>query len=290
MMYINFIPFLKSSRPEQWLKNIFVLGPISFSMNFLNSEKLIEVFIAFICFVLASSVTYILNDLHDIQEDKFHPKKKLRPIPAGLISKNEAIIFSSILIFVLYLLLYNFLNNYCLMIITAYLILQVFYTLKAKYIVILDVTLIASGFVLRIILGGYAIDVNVSNWMIISTFFLTIFLAFGKRYNEYNFEQYIKIRHSKSQYDVKLLKDFIIISCVCTIIMYGLFLVDTAERIQNQNLIYTLVFVIFGMFRYLQFLFVYKKGGEPEIIFFHDLPILINTFLWGLSTIWIMYK
>lgn len=290
MMHIKFILFLKLLRPEQWLKNIFVLGPIFFSMNFFNLEKLIEVFLALLCFVLASSITYILNDLHDFKEDKFHPVKKLRPIAAGTISKNESIVFSSILIFVLYLLLYNFLNKYCLIIISTYLIIQVFYTLKAKYIVILDVIIIASGFVLRVILGGHAIDVNVSNWMIITTFFLAIFLAFGKRYSEYNFEEYIKIRHSKSQYDVKLIKDFILISCACTIVMYGLFLVDTVERIQNQNLIFTFIFVMFGMFRYLQFIFIYKKGGEPEIIFFNDMPMLINTFLWALSTIWILFR
>ena len=289
MKSIKLNPFLKLLRPEQWLKNIFVLGPLFFSMNLFNFEMLKNSVIALLCFILASSLTYILNDLHDIKEDQFHPKKKLRPIASGLISKQSSIIFSLILLTILYIILFNQLNNNCILVVTTYLFFQVFYTLKLKYIVILDVIVIASGFVLRVILGGHAINVSVSTWIIITTFFLALFLGFGKRYNEYNFENYIKVRHPNNRYDVNFLLYLICISCTCSIVMYGLFLVETAAKVGNQNLIYSLFFVIFGLFRYLQFLILDKKGGEPEIIFFQDIPFIFNALAWASFTLWIMY-
>ena len=289
MTFIKLNPFVKLIRPHQWFKNIFVLGPLFFSINIFDSEMLKNSSLALLCFILASSLTYILNDLHDAKEDKSHPLKKKRPIASGLISNKSAIIFSIVIFIMLYTILIKHLNNSCFLIITLYLILQVFYSLKLKYLIILDVIIIASGFVLRVIMGGYAINVSVSTWIIITTFFLALFLGFGKRYNEYNIKNYNKVRYPINRYDKNILIYLICISCTCTIVMYGLFLVETAEKIDNQNLVYSLIFVIFGLFRYLQFLIIDKKGGEPEVIFFQDVPFILNGFAWIIITMWILY-
>lgn len=288
MTLLKLVIFFKVLRPKQWLKNVFVLAPLFFSFNFLNIEMFKKSFLALLCFIAASSLTYILNDLHDVEEDQHHPVKKKRPIASQLISARECIILVIILFFLLYTILITQLNKDCVLIITIYLILQFFYTLKLKYLIILDAMIIASGFVLRVILGGYAINVSVSTWIIITTFFLALFLAFGKRFHEHQFEYYITIRHPLNQYNKDFLKYLICITCTSSIVMYGLFLVETSQN-NNQNLIYTLAFVIFGLFKYLQFIFINKQGGEPEIIFFQDIPFLLNTISWAILTLWVLY-
>ena len=289
MTFFKLVPFLKLLRPNQWFKNVFVMGPLFFSLNFLNIEMLKNSLVAVLCFIAASSLTYIFNDLHDVEEDRHHPIKKNRPIASQLIPVKPCIIIGTFILLALYTALITQLNEYCVIVITTYLIIQVFYTLKFKYIIILDCIIIASGFVLRVILGGYAINVSVSTWIIITTFFLSLFLAFGKRYHEYQFTNYIKIRYPLNQYRKDFLIYLISITCTCSIVMYGLFLVETSHNNNNQNLIYTLVFVIFGLFRYLQFLFINKQGGEPEIIFYKDMPFLLNTISWAILTLWILY-
>ena len=287
---MNLLSFFKVMRPSQWIKNLFVFSPLFFSMSFFNIETVFLSCIAFFCFILASSATYIFNDIFDLPRDKTHPLKKHREIASDNISKNVAILWGVLLLIFMFVIISSRLNVNNTIIISTYLIIQIFYNLKLKYIIIADVMTIAFGFVLRVVFGAYAIGVLVSDWIIITTFFLALFLGFGKRYIDLIIYKNRQYNYSEDKNYAELFKYLILITSSCAIVLYGLFLVETANKIENQNLIYTLLFVVFGIFRYLSFLFIDKKGLEPEIFIYRDMPFLINIICWLVSTIWILHK
>ena len=279
--------FIKLIRPQQWVKNAFVLAPLFFSYNFTNISAWKHSIIAIICFTLTSSIVYIFNDIRDIAEDRTHPRKKKRPLAAGKISPASAAIFALILLVVNFIFLAT-LPFACTIVMLLYLSLQVAYTLSLKKQAIFDVLIIASGFVLRVLMGGYAINVPMSPWIILTTYLLALFLGFGKRYHELSIEGYGDKRKSLQRYNRPLLDRLIGISCVSALLSYALYAVETARILQKTELVYTVVFVIFGLFRYLQVLYIDEKGGEPEKILVHDKVFLANGIIWFVVTMLIL--
>lgn len=234
---------------------------------------------------------YIINDILDRNQDKFHPEKKFRAIASGKVSLIQGLIISFILL-VLSFFIANQLPQTFFLILLAYLFLQIFYTLILKNLVILDGISISIGFILRILAGGIAINVPISSWLILCTFFLALFLAFSKRRSEMELENYLNHRTVLEKYSKEFLDHLISISAGITVLCYSLYIIsaETIKKFHSPYLILTLPFVIYGIYRYLYLVHIKKIGENPSKILFKDKPFLLNIFLWILIFFAILYE
>jgi len=283
---------VNSMRPSQWIKNLFVFAPLIFAQKFFDFFLILKTVGAFLLFCILSSAIYILNDLLDIEEDKNHPRKSKRPIALGKISKNQAIsIF--IALSVVSLSLAFWLNKYFFIVALTYFILQVAYSIKLKRIVIVDVFIIAAGFVIRIVAGGLVIEVPISSWLLICTMLLALFLAMGKRRHELVILENMASNHRSSlkEYSSYLLDQMIAVVTASTLIAYCLYTIsaETVEKFETKNLIFTVPFVLYGIFRYLYLIHNKEKGGSPESLIIKDKPLLIDILLWIGTILFILY-
>jgi 4-hydroxybenzoate polyprenyltransferase len=268
---------LISMRPKQWSKNLLVFAGLLFAQDFFILEKILQALAAFVLFCLVSGSVYLFNDVIDRHKDALHPVKKYRPIAAGLLSPKIAFGFSVLLTIISILLAFR-LDFYFAVILSSYTILTFAYTLYFKNIVILDVLIIASGFVFRAIGGTFAIQENVSSWLIICTIFLALVMALGKRRAEIISLGDVAgdVRKTLSQYDRKFLDQLIMISTTACLMAYALYTLDpvTVEKFGTRNLVLTLPFVIYGLFRYLYLMYQDDLGESPENAIWGDKAIL----------------
>jgi 4-hydroxybenzoate polyprenyltransferase len=278
--------YLKLLRPRQWTKNGFVIAPIFFAHEFLNFSAWYYVLMAALCFLTISCMTYICNDICDIKEDQRHPVKKRRPLAAGEVSVLQAgvmaCVFASLSVLILTALPYQ-----CSIIAAIYLSLNLSYTLYFKRIAIVDVFIIAFCYVLRVLMGCYALQVTVSPWIILTTFLLALFLGFGKRYHEMGFEDYAKYKPNLQHYNRNLLDRLVTISGGAALITYAIYTAEVSKVMGHVTIVYTTAFVAFGLFRYLQAIYVYNEGGEPDTVL-KDKFQLANFASWLIVTLWLM--
>jgi len=286
------IEILKSLRPQQWIKNFFIFAAIIFSRNIFNLPLLLKAVIAFIAFCVLSSSLYILNDLKDLEEDKRHPIKSKRPLASGRLKKSHAIL-SFVIISSLGFILAVTLNRNFFIIALVYFILQIAYSFRLKHVVILDVFVIAAGFLIRVVAGGLAIEVSLSSWLLICTTLLALFLALGKRRHELVLleEEASDHRPILEEYNPYFLDQLIAVVTASIVIAYCLYTIDaeTVAKFGTTNLLYTVPFVFYGIFRYLYLIHQKSKGGSPETLILKDKPLLIDIFLWIASAVFILY-
>lgn len=286
------IEILKSTRPHQWLKNLFIFAPIIFSQNIFNLPYILKTGIAFISFCLLSGSLYILNDLNDREEDKLHPIKSKRPIASGRLKRSSAIL-SFITLSALAFVLAITLNKYFFIIALAYFSLQVAYSFWLKHVVILDVFVVAAGFLIRVVAGGLAIDVSLSSWLLICTILLALFLAMSKRRHELILLEENAHNHRPilKEYNPYLLDQMIAVVTASTLITYCLYTIseETVTKFGTTKLIYTIPFVLYGIFRYLYLVHQKSEGGSPDVLIIKDKPLLADIFLWIVSAILILY-
>ncbi|MDK0616302.1 decaprenyl-phosphate phosphoribosyltransferase [Clostridium perfringens] len=280
------INLFKLMRPKQWIKNFFVFGALIFSYSFLDLNKDIYAILAFILFSLVSSSVYIMNDILDVEKDRIHPKKKFRPIASGAISIKKAQLAFFILL--AFSMIFAFLINRSLFfILTIYFINNIIYSFKMKNIVILDVISIAFGFILRVIAGGVVIGVSLSGWILLCTFFISLFLGFEKRRNEIIKLEGKANEHRKilEDYSDELLKQFSDITLTCTIVAYAIY---TFVAYNTSYMMITNIFVIYGLFRYKYLSMKKGEGGSPTETILADRGIIIDVLLWGIISIIIL--
>ncbi len=287
-----------SMRPKQWVKNLFIFAPIIFSLHFSNLSELKQVIISFSLFCLITGSIYIINDSVDIKSDRQHPKKSKRPIASGKLGIRTALIIAFFLLLFTLIAIYT-INLYFFYIALFYVVLNLFYSFFLKKVVILDVLIIAIGFVLRVLIGGVVIkNVELSPWILIITFLLTTFLGLMKRRQELNRIEKLKkenivveTRKTLKKYNLLLLDQLISITTATTLISYIIYVLDhdIQNKFNTDKLFFTIPFVVFGIFRYLYLAFVLDKGESPEEILFSDMPFLINIFLWISSFVGIIY-
>ncbi|BAH06394.1 decaprenyl-phosphate phosphoribosyltransferase [Clostridium kluyveri] len=275
-------------RPKQWIKNFFIFAAIIFSGNFLKLELLKNNLFTYVLFCVGSSVVYILNDIVDIEKDRCHPDKKNRPLPSGRVSKNTAFILASILFVLVLCFSYILLDIKVVFIILLYIIVNVCYTFKLKNVVIIDVMTIALGFVLRVESGSIATGAEVSPWLFLCTVLLSLFLALNKRKSELTV---LKDRSSSSRmilakYSVENINKMLTIVNPSILMAYCLY---TFGSIQSDTMIFTIPFVLYGIFRYEYLMDRKNIGGKPEDVFEKDIPFLINILLWIGAVIIIIY-
>ncbi len=276
-------------RIKQWTKNFLIFAALVFTNNLFYPLYLFKVILGFFLFCFASSSIYILNDIHDLKEDKLHPEKKQRPLASGLIDTNSSLLFSIILL-LSSLIGAFFLNINFMFILFFYVLLNIFYTLWLKHAVILDVFVIATGFVLRAISGAVILNVIISPWLIICTLLLALFLALAKRRYELNtLQEATKHRKILEEYSIPLLDEMISVVTASTVIAYSLYTFTSKTAEQSHYLMLTIPFVLYGIFRYLYLIHKKNLGGSPELILLKDTAMIINILLYLITTIVIIY-
>lgn len=282
------LKYLKLLRVEQWVKNLFVFLPLFFSGNVTNSDLLIKSLFAFVIFCLAASSVYIINDYSDIESDRRHPEKRKRPLASGSISKKTATaIFIACVSAVLILIYFSsayFHQNVLEFssVIAFYFVMNIAYTFKLKHVAIIDVFIIASGFVLRVLAGGFITGILVSQWAILLTFVLALVLAIGKRRGELiNAQVTGKTRRSLDGYNVQFADIALSISCTLAIVCYLMFTLSPEVQLRfHTSIFYTVIFVVYAFFRYLQQTLVYNRTESPTKILYRDHYIQVTLLLW----------
>ena len=283
---------LMSMRPDQWIKNLLVLAPLIFSKNIYLFSKDLKVLGAVVLFSLASGCIYMFNDIFDLEKDKNHPIKCKRPLASGKIKKSS-LIYSIVIIFSLVIILSFKLEILFGVIIVVYFLLNLLYSIALKKVVILDVMIVAFGFYLRILAGGVVIDVYPSQWLSLCTILLSLFLVFSKRRHELVVLENKSNLHREvlNYYSKYFIDQMISIVTSLTIITYIMYTISekAVNYFGTENLIYTNIFVLYGIFRYLYLVYKEKKGGDPIKLILSDKSILINIVFWALSIYIIIY-
>lgn len=292
VLFSEFKVILQLIRIKQWIKNFFLFAPLVFSHHLFELGYISIALKAFVSFCFLSSVVYIINDIADLEQDKNHPTKKNRPLPSGKISIPNAIIISFIFFVGMIILAYD-LNPKFKFALTVYFIINILYSFKLKQIVLLDIFFIAFGFMIRIIAGGWVINVYISSWLILTTLFLSLFLAVTKRRSELAvIENNLSTRKVLNDYSILFADQLATISAAGTVISYALYTVSerTREIFQTENLVFTTPFVVYGIFRYLYLVHKKNLGENPTQIIITDIPMIINILLWVFASIGIIYK
>ena len=278
-------------RPAHWVKNVFVLAPLVFAQKLTDPEAVRLALLAFIAFCLASSAVYIFNDIRDRAEDRLHPLKRNRPLAAGTVSVQLAAVLA-IAMAAGALGIAVGLGTGFLLVLTTYLVLNQLYSLGLKHVVILDVMIVSLGFVLRVIAGGLAIDVRVSAWLLLCTFFVALFLAFSKRRHELMLlaNEASGQRPVLSHYSAAFLDQMINVVTASTVVAYAMYSIspETIEKFHTRYLIYTIPMVLFGIFRYLYLIYQRQTGRNPTEAILRDPPFMINILVWATAVVWIV--
>lgn len=284
---------LHSLRPEQWTKNLLVFAALLFARRLFDTAAVLQALAAFAIFCGLSGAVYLLNDVSDRESDRQHPVKRHRPIAAGHVSAPTAVAWALVLI-ALGLSLAFWLQTGFGIVAAAYLVLQATYTRVLKHMVILDVMAIAFGFVLRAIAGGLVIGVPISDWLVICTILLALFLGLSKRRHELTLLAAGAAGHRRilEEYDPYLLDQMIAVVAAATLVAYIIYCLspDTTARFGTHWLVLTVPFPIYGLFRYLYIVHRKDGGGNPSEMLLTDRPLLSCVGLWGLTVVAVIYR
>ncbi|MGB9772531.1 MAG: decaprenyl-phosphate phosphoribosyltransferase [Bacteroidota bacterium] len=291
---MHFSQLWVSLRPQQWVKNLFLFAALVFSGKLFSAPDAERAVMGFFIFCIAASAAYLFNDLIDAPQDRLDPEKSRRPIAAGLISPNIGISLS------IFLAAVALVGGFALgrefgAVVTVYLVVNIMYTLWLKAIVILDVMIVASLYVLRVIAGAVVISVPISTWLLICTMLLALFLGFSRRRYELIALQNNAPQHRAvlQKYSPYFLDQMISVVTASTVIAYTFYTVapETTSKFGTANLIYTVPFVLYGIFRYLYLVHREDKGGNPTRVLLTDVPLLINVVLWlGVAVLIIYFR
>lgn len=284
---------IRTLRVYQWTKNLLVFAAIIFAGELLNTTAIINSILAFFSFCFAASSTYIFNDLMDIEKDRLHPDKSKRPIASGEISIQTAVVLSLILAVFSFILAY-ILGPKFIGILLVYVFLTVSYSLLWKRFFLVDVLVLSLGFVTRAIAGAVAINVIFSNWLIVCTLFLALFLSLGKRRGELLLLKDDAENHRSVlvYYTIEYLDQLLLIVSAGALISFTIYTCsqEVVERLHTDQLYLSLPFVIYGLFRYLYLVRYQGEGSDPTKVLLTDKPIAICVALWALTNIGLIYS
>jgi len=278
-------------RSDQWIKNTFVFIPAFFAARLWEGAVLWRVGLAFLAFCLLSSVIYILNDTVDRERDRQHPKKRERPIASGAVSLSAAATVAITLLIFVILLSWQAGGDLWI-VLSAYLVINLFYSFWLKHIALLDISLIALGFLLRIFAGAVVVDIPVSRWLIVLTFLLALLLAFGKRRGEFNTQSgKTTTRPSLEGYNLAFINQAMVFLAAVIVVAYLMYTIsdEVVQRIGSEDIYFTTFFVILGLLRYLQLALVYEQVESPTKVLFKDHFIQVLLLFWILSFGYLLY-
>lgn len=282
---------LRLLRPHQWIKNAFVLIPAFFAGKIWLLTTNLDLIVSVLAFCAIASSVYIFNDIYDLENDKLHEKKKNRPLAIGAVSISHAIVLLVIMVAIASGLAL-FVGRQFFYVLAGYFVLNLLYSLYLKHISLIDISLIAIGFVLRVLAGGIAAQVPVSKWLILMTFLLACCLALGKRRDDLLLEvdKHI-LRPSLGGYTLQFIDTCLVVLGVTTIVSYIMYTVseEVVQRLHSDHIYLTSIFVIIGMLRFLQIAIVEQKSGSPTLILLKDTMIQAMIGLWLASFLIILY-
>jgi decaprenyl-phosphate phosphoribosyltransferase len=283
---------VKLIRLHHYIKNLFIFLPLFFVGQITNPQLLTNALIAFIAFSMSASAVYILNDFLDIEVDRLHPEKKHRPLASGLISKKEAFLLIAVF-FVAGISLIATQSLQALIVLLTYITLNIGYCFFLKHIAIIDITIIAIGFVLRLFVGSFATEIPLSKWIVLMTFLLALFLALAKRRDDvlHFMNTGKKMRKVIDGYNLQFIDGAMMILSSVVIVSYILYTtsLEVTQRIQSEFMYLTSLFVILGILRYLQISFVENNSGSPTKIMIKDKFIIITILAWVSSFVYLIY-
>jgi 4-hydroxybenzoate polyprenyltransferase len=285
----TFLALLEAMRLYQWVKNLLVFAPLVFAQKMGEAVVAGEAALAFLSFCFVASAIYLMNDLLDLERDKQHPEKRERPLPSGRLPVGVARVASLALVGMGLALAWR---GDFLIWPAIYWVINIAYSIKLKHVVVLDAMCIAIGFLLRVYSGGAAIDVHVSSWLMLCTFFVALLLAFAKRRHELSLLGDESGEHRKSlrDYSVAYLDQMIAPLGAMTVLTYAAYTVSpTTVSHFGENLVFTVPFVVFGIFRYLFLVHQRSEGGNPTKLLMKDKQMLFNILAWFGVSVWIVY-
>jgi 4-hydroxybenzoate polyprenyltransferase len=291
------ISLFRALRPEQWSKNAVVFAGALFSHTLTETDVLVRSITGFGAFCCLASAVYLLNDVRDREGDRVHPKKRFRPIASGEVSPLTALATSAVLL-AFGLALSGGLGPTFLAVAVAYFALNIVYSLGAKRIVLLDVLFLALGFVLRAVAGVELIrplqpDVALSPWLLVCTFFLALFLGFGKRRQEIasHSQRAEEQRAVLRSYSLPLLDSYVLLCAATTLVAYAIYTIwpATVAKVGSEDLIYTVPIVAYGLFRYLWLAQRRQEGEDPSRTLITDGPLLASVLLWAALAWGVLY-
>ena len=289
---------LKLLRPQQWVKNLFVFLPLFFDRHLFDVEYLLPCVLVFFAFCFAASGIYCLNDIIDVEADRKHPEKCKRPIASGAVSQRAGYIIM-VVCFIISLALLAFIhrpdgrNGLLFLVVGGYVVMNIAYSLKLKQLAIIDVFIIAIGFVLRVLAGGMATGIFLSHWIVLLTFLLTLFLAFAKRRDDVVAleKSGVAMRQSVNRYNLPFMNLAISIIASITMVCYIMYSVSprVVERFNSPYVYLTSLFVLAGIIRYLQITVVDMQSGSPTKVLLKDRFIQGCVICWLVTFALILY-
>jgi len=283
---------LRSLRPRQWTKNLLVFAGLIFSENVHRPDRAGRAALAFAAFCLLSGSTYLINDVFDAERDRSHPQKRQRPVASGRVPARVALTVGIALLVGTCAASFGLSRGFGLVAV-VYAILLTTYSAGLKHVVIVDALMIAAGFVLRALGGVVAIEAEFSDWLLLCTILLALFLTFGKRRHELIALEAGAAEHRPilSEYSPQLLDQMIAVVTASTLMAYALYTVspETHAKLGTGRLPFTIPFVLYGIFRYLYLLYRRDLGGDPSEHLITDRALLVDVALWGGAVIAILY-
>lgn len=283
--------YLKLLRTEQYIKNLFVFAAVFFGGHFFIQEAFIHALIAFACFCMAASAIYIINDYFDIAEDKKHPVKCFRPLAAGLISKQTALIIMGILA-ILSLSISFLISQSLFIIIGIYIVLNLLYSKWLKHITVVDVNIIAIGFLLRVIAGAVVTDIDPSVWILLITYLLALFLGFAKRRADVLLSMDGKeVRKNIDGYNLNFIDTILSILAAVIIVSYIFYTIspEVQEHYNSKFLYVSIIFVVNGLLYYMKLTLVDKVSSSPTQIILRNKTVQITVACWIAIMVYLLY-
>jgi 4-hydroxybenzoate polyprenyltransferase len=290
--------FVRSLRPYQWIKNGLLFAGVLFAGRLTDPVSLVRAVEGFVAFSLLSGAVYLFNDLHDLAADRLHPRKRLRPLASGALSATTARAGLAAVLVAASLLAWHLGPRFA-AVAATYLVLNLAYSLGLKHVVLVDVMLIAAGFVLRAIAGVELLvpvvpDVELSPWLLVCTFFLALFLACGKRRQELLHQDGTRAegrRRVLLAYNASFLDTLVTVCAATTLVAYAIYTIwpETVAKVGTANLLWTVPFVTYGVFRYLWLTRVGDEGEDPSQTIVADQPLLAAVALWALTVAVVLY-
>jgi 4-hydroxybenzoate polyprenyltransferase len=282
---------LKTMRPQQWAKNVLLFAALVFDRKLGNSPAFLHTLGGFALFCLTASVVYIVNDLADLEADRKHPEKRNRPLASGKLSPGVARGAAALIVIITFPLAYLLSPGFAL-ILLAYLALNLAYSKWLKHIVLVDVFVLASFYVIRVVAGVTLIQVErFSPWLYVVTTLLALYIGFGKRRAELALLAHDANNHRRvlDGYTIPMLDQFITIVSGTTIVAYSLYTFSAPNLPDNHAMMLTIPFALYGIFRYLYLVQMEHSGGAPEEVLFSDRPLQVTIALWGLAVVAVFY-
>jgi 4-hydroxybenzoate polyprenyltransferase len=281
------------SRPKQWVKNFFLFAPLIFSKHLFDWEYVSQALMGFFVFSVLSSVVYVINDITDRDADRLHPTKRNRPLASGTLSVAPALAHAALLLVVVVVLSRSLPLKFQILA-GLYLIINTLYSFWLKRVTLVDVFIIAAGFMIRVVAGAFVISVMVSHWLVLCTLFVSLFLAISKRRGElllFADSGESSGRAVLREYDLAFIDQLITIAAAGMAISYALYTVAqrTVEIFKTENLIFTTVFVLFGVFRYLFLMKKRKVEDNPMALLMTDGIMILNIIAWFACCVFIIY-